>query len=1214
MEQNFSTENFKLIFKLDEKKIAAAGNEQLQNEYSQQLALDLRNLVTNVLFNDTYDQDEGYSYKNGNLFLEVELITIHGGQLTEKEEDRRVEFLICATHQRLREVSVSVMQDIMDGLGKYVHPELVYFLVAEKPDLFLNNYNAYDSGLALQSIKFCNILDHTRLLCHRTTEAFNQAELNKLPTPTTPDDENGYKVSRTGMLAKCEHDLRKLSVTFSYIRTYKTAVDLIKLEIDYSSVQQLFTDFDGKHYQLLLRLKNPPIIRRTSNVITFPTESYNRKPFVPNIDPSALPNDQKKNNKERRNWVTHVGERCTSWNDKETNLAYDINNSPIFCLCFDTLEERRWAQLIGRLKSCLKMPIEMRRFQMEKPPINTFVMSKINALLIRLSIESFDLLYILRALFSRGNQFLDHLNEGSTRERFFHLVLEGYTTCKIVTMQVLEHMLLLLDEQLEFPNPAFLFEKLFNETSVVHVNSEMDDGYIFIRKMMITPSRILLLAPEMLMSNRVLRYDQEKYPADSFVRVIFRDDDWQKVHPNNVTYKLANEFIGDRLKRGECIAGGNFNFIGASNSQLRDGGCYFLKENIENITKFRQELGSFSTTSIPKMMSRLGQCFTQASESSVDMTSQILVEDFTGGCDRNGKPYIFSDGCGCMSLQAASQIAFDLGLEHPPSCVQIRCGADEKPINFVFRKSQLKFGTNEDIVNKLEIVKYSSPTPVCLNKPLINILDQVSRLQSFESHARINNRIKTLLEKHMFELCGTLTNEEAARNKLIAYSKLDCFNLTEEPFFKLLLRASAKLSIHKLRQKSSIQIPASCGRVMFGVVDTTETLQSNQVFVQYTNNVNNKNPSKKSFKTVVTGPVMMTKNPCIVAGDVRLFEAVDIPALRSLHDVVVFPRYGVRPHPDEMAGSDLDGDEYVVTWDRELMIHHNEPAFDYTSDSVEVVSENIKDFQDKMADFVVDSIKNDSLGQLANAFLAVSDLYGIESDVCEGIAKKHSQAVDFVKTGIKADSLEKKWIDDVPPEKFERAPDFMEKDHEPCYVSPRLNGQLYRYIKQMSEHITNAIDDEENCVPEVDQSLIELNYQEYLDEAAEHYQEYSNSILRLMKRYGIKCEGELFSGSFSALRNRLSDRENDDMSFFNTTKMIEQQLLSIFATARQRFFGGPEEMSLVTVEKRFPPNNPYKNICQRTCPDPSTELKSWQAPIMYFLMDNRNVNCCLFLG
>lgn len=98
-----------------------------------------------------------------------------------------------------------------------------------------------------------------------------------------------------------------------------------------------------------------------------------------------------------------------------------------------------------------------------------------------------------------------------------------------------------------------------------------------------------------------------------------------------------------------------------------------------------------------------------------------------------------------------------------------------------------------------------------------------------------------------------------------------------------------------------------------------------------------------------------------------------------------------------------------------------------------------------------------------------------------------------------------------------------------------------------------------------------------------------------MEKYGIQTEGELFSGHYLSLRNRISDKDNDDMSFYNTSNLIEQNLFEIFAKFRKQFFeislSGKQynfmDMTLIESTK----NTGFKEIFRRICVSPSDEHK-----------------------
>lgn len=94
-----------------------------------------------------------------------------------------------------------------------------------------------------------------------------------------------------------------------------------------------------------------------------------------------------------------------------------------------------------------------------------------------------------------------------------------------------------------------------------------------------------------------------------------------------------------------------------------------------------------------------------------------------------------------------------------------------------------------------------------------------------------------------------------------------------------------------------------------------------------------------------------------------------------------------------------------------------------------------------------------------------------------------------------------------------------------------------------------------------------------------------------MESYQIKDEGELFSSCFISLKNRVSDRDQDDMSFYNTATIIEQRLSTIFGRFRRAFFekfGNFNDLTRIDMHRT---SKEHKEVFRRVCNSPTEEMK-----------------------
>ena len=445
------------------------------------------------------------------------------------------------------------------------------------------------------------------------------------------------------------------------------------------------------------------------------------------------------------------------------------------------------------------------------------------------------------------------------------------------------------------------------------------------------------------------------------------------------------------LKYGMYIDGEEYQFIGCSQSGIKDRHCYMYKGSVELVEKVLAECGQFSIIkSTSKRLKRIALLFSKATPTEVTIPEEdvIIVDDIES---KNGN---FTDGCGSISIALAKAVIEGAGLsleDYLPSVYQIRYNGckgvvsvdpNAKQPGLILRKSMKKFESGTKPFNSIWLCGYSKPYSYGkLNKQIIMLLSGLG----------ISDQIFLHKQQQFFEMIEKMTTSlEIATTMLLwdnqpelARAAVKCQNLASESSKHL---CALK---HKFVVKlSKLSIFVEESRYVYGVCDQLNVLKYGQCFIR---------PTIRGKPHTITGKVVIAKNPCYLLGDVRVLDAVDNPGLHHLVDCIVFPTKGKQPHPNEIAGSDLDGDEYFVCWDEQLIPCKLREPYNYPPVENRNTSTTTREMM--ISYLSKQNQRSTMMGKIDSNFKWFADLKGVDCTECEQLGKLFSRSVDQTKTG-----------------------------------------------------------------------------------------------------------------------------------------------------------------------------------------------------------------------
>ena len=714
--------------------------------------------------------------------------------------------------------------------------------------------------------------------------------------------------------------------------------------------------------------------------------------------------------------------------------------------------------------------------------------------------------------------------------------------------------------------------------SLMNVDNHLHEGYVLMKRILATPSRVLLMPPVPTMSNRLIRMLGNKY---QLAYVKFRDEQGQAVYNEAL---FAGRFT-DMLTNGFDVAGTVFRFLLCSNSQLREATAVFFDGSDEDVQAIRAQIipdQTRFTTDIAKFISRLGLFCTADTDTLVELNNHnTKVENDIFTCKA---PKILTDGSGTCSVAVMKKFQAEFYQKNGYySCIiQIRAKGckgtllcdpavetDNSGIDVIFRESMEKFETEGS--GNMCVVKVAEFNLLTLNREVINLLCAIRDSAPVGTKSWNPHNSFVEMQDNVLNVLGQMLIDPAcAIDRLAEHFPRETLqelagtgmNLLNEPLLMSMLHLKYFNDTKMLRCKH--HIPVQHGALAMGAPDPAQLLQDGEIFLcvhrplhaysgcfdennkyhlgggitliripeQYGDSDNGM--SGQGFETfVVTGPVLMYRNPCLDPGDHRVVTAKYKEKLLFWKNVALLPAatHCVRSLSAECSGGDLDGDMFGVIWDPRLV-----PPSELVFQSVdyEKIAKEAKegcpqqepiDWKDRqrlkkrIAEFVARAMSNSCLGKIAVKHLAVCDILSVTNEkasqaggkgaahvIARELAKCQSLAVDFPKTGV---------APKIPKEANELVrrhgrPHFMEKTDMLSYLSRQSLGLLYDVVSTVACTVAFARTDREFSP---DPLMYVKGRETFDDEALQLYNAYEREVQSLMLRFGLRSEAEMVMGA-----------------------------------------------------------------------------------------------------